>query len=167
MTLDQALADARATFPNFPDEAFTLWLDDRIRQNGWPPSGIEWAGFLDGKPIDYWQSLMWQRSTVTLTPEDLSSNGINLVTQLIEAASGVKNIMARYIPNTAERFISCLTYIRANATTPGVVLLHRSEDGMSIIDGNHRIAALMAFQGQFSGEIPPLPIEAWVATPPS
>jgi hypothetical protein len=44
MTLDEALADARNTFPAFPDDAFVLWLDDRIRSNGWPPAGIEWGG---------------------------------------------------------------------------------------------------------------------------
>lgn len=166
MTLDQALADARTTFANFPEEAFTLWLDDRIRQNGWPPSGPEWAGFLDGRPIPYWQALRWQRASVTLTPDDLTPTGFALVTQLVQAADGTKNIMASYIPNTAERFMSCLRYIKDNATTPGVILLHRTEVGVSIIDGNHRVAALLAFQACIPGGAPPLTVEAWVAVPP-
>lgn len=40
---DEALADARrVTFPNFHEPVFTLWLNDRIRQNGWPTAGLEW-----------------------------------------------------------------------------------------------------------------------------
>ena len=73
MTLTEALADARNTFPNFPKEVFTLWLDDRIKQNGWPPEGIEWQGFLFGESPDYWKSLEWAKQIVTLRPEGMAS----------------------------------------------------------------------------------------------
>ena len=163
MTLDEELADARVTFPNFPEEVFTLWLDDRIRQNGWPPAGIEWSGFFEGQPIAYWQSLQWRRERLTLTFEELTPTTFMIVMQLVEAAIGKSNMMSRYIPNTAERFMSCLGYVQSNETTPGVVILHRSDLGIFVIDGNHRIAALLAFQAGASLGTPPLPVEAWVA----
>lgn len=164
--LEQALASARNTFTNFPDEAFTLWLNDRVRENDWPPRGLEWEGFLFGKSINYWQTLQWQRHTLTLTPEELSSASYALAIQLIQAASGKSNQLSAYISNTAERFRSCLDYIQAHGTTPGVVLLLRNEDGISVIEGNHRIAALIAFQLLRPVDSPALSFEAWVATPP-
>jgi hypothetical protein len=164
VTLEEALADARATFPNFPEQIFTLWLDDRIRQNGWPPIGIEWAGFLDGKPITYWQSLLWHRAQVILRPEELSATAFSVVMQLVEAATGKSNMMSSYIPNTAERFNSCLQYILKNATTPGTIILHRSAMGTSIVEGNHRIAALLAAQSKMPPGSSLLPFDAWVAS---
>ena len=166
MTLDEALADARATFPKMPADAFTLWVDDRIRSNGWPPVGIEWAGFLDGKPLTYWQALEWQRESITLRPEELTPNAFSLVMQLVEAAQGRPNLMSQYIPNTAERFKSCLEYIQANGTTPNVILLLRASEGIVIIEGNHRIAALLAYQSQLPKGSSLLRVDAWVARPP-
>ena len=166
MTLDEALADARAVFPKMPSDAFTLWLDDRIRNNGWPPAGIEWAGFLDGKPISYWKELHWQSESVTLRPEELTPNAFSLVMQLIEAANGSSNLMSKYIPNTVERFKSCLEYVRMNKTTPGIILLLRASEGVAIIEGNHRVAALLAYQSLLPEGSPPLRMASWVAVPP-
>ena len=62
----QALIDAaRKTFPSFPNQVFELWLDDRVREKGWPPQGIEWWSFLAGESIEYWQALTWSRELVT------------------------------------------------------------------------------------------------------
>jgi hypothetical protein len=141
-------------------------LNDRIQSNGWPPAGIEWAGFLDGKPLSYWKALKWQKESVTLRSEELTPSGFSLVMQLIEAANGYSNLMSKYIPNTVDRFKSCLEYVRMNGTTPGVILLLRTSEGTAIIDGNHRIAALLAYQSLLPEGTAPLRMASWVASPP-
>ncbi|MDX2220312.1 MAG: hypothetical protein SF172_14950 [Burkholderiales bacterium] len=163
--MDEALADARAVFSSFPEPIFDLWLDDRIRQSGWPPNGIDWNGYLDGRTIAYWQALNWMRTRTSVKVEELSHNSLALVGQITAAAAGVANAVSCYIPNTAERFRSCLQFIQQNATTPGTVILHRSEAGLFIVDGNHRIAALLAVQSQLSTSASPLLFDAWIATP--
>ena len=167
MTLTEALADARNTFPNFPEEVFTLWLDDRIKQNGWPPEGIEWQGFLFGKSPDYWKSLEWNKQFVSLRPEGMASKSLMLVMQIIEAGRGTKNLLSTYIPNTSERFKSALSFIKEHATTPGTPLLLSTEDGIEVVDGNHRVAALLAVQNQLPAGTTELPLSVWLAKPPS
>jgi hypothetical protein len=163
MTLDEALADARNTFSAFPEDAFVLWLDDRIRSNGWPPIGIEWEGFLYGKPISFWQGLKWHQEVLSIRPEDLTQTAFDLIMQIIQAGTGQRNLMSWYIPKTADRFKSCLAYVRTNTTVPGTILLLRDLDGLYVIDGNHRIAALLAVQSELPSGYAPLSFSAWVA----
>lgn len=164
MTLEQALLDARATFPNFPEAAFKLWLDDRIRSNGWPPAGIEWQGFLCGKPLSVWQTLQWTLERITVGPDDLAKTSFDLIMEIIEAGLGRTNLISQYIPDTAERFYSCLECVKSKGTTPGTVLLLRSAKGYDVIDGSHRMAAFLAVQNKLPVNSPELFIDAWIAT---
>jgi len=165
MNLSEALADARCTFPNFPDEVFTLWLEDRVKQSGWPPEGIEWQGFLFGQSPEYWKSLQWSKLTLTVSPELMASKSFSLAMHIIEAGKGTKSILSAYIPNTADRFKSALSFVTENATTPGTPLLLLAQDGIEVIDGNHRIAALLAVQSHMPIGTPDLPFTAWLAKP--
>ena len=84
--------------------------------------------------------------------------------QIAEAgAKGRKNLLATYIPNTAQRFKSCVDFIRSNGVTPGTILLLHGDQGYDVIDGNHRVAALLVLQSQVDTEAPAKPVEAWVA----
>lgn len=165
MNLEDAFAHSRMIFPSFPEEVFTLWLEDRIRSNGWPPCGPEWLGFLFGESITFWQNLHWEERTMTLGVADLAPRSKMLVSQIFEAGIGRKNLMADYIPNTAERFLSCVQFICDNNSVPGKILLLASHDGYEVIDGNHRIAALLTVQSQFSAKGTLLPLQAWLALP--
>ena len=69
-----------------------------------------------------------------------------LVMQIIEAGKGTKNLLSTYIPNTSERFKSAVSFIKEHATTPGTPLLLSTVDGIEVVDGNHRVAALLATQ---------------------
>ena len=167
MTLDEALASARLTFPGFPTEVFKTWLDDRIKQNGWPPSGIEWEGFLLGRSVREWQSFIWQRERLSITFSDLSETANNTVRLLISAgALGQNNIMSAYIPNTKQRFASVLEYLKDQHCLPGTIVLLRSAGKFYIIEGNHRIAALLALPhlGSPFNTLTDAPVEAWVAS---
>jgi hypothetical protein len=164
MTLEQALSDARATFPNYPEEIFHLWLDDRIRSNGWPPIGSEWDGFLFGKSISDWQTFTWHQEYLFLTECDLTETSFSLVLQITDAGvNGTNNLVSNYIPDVIERFNSCVEYIRSNNSTPGKILLLRCGRVYHVVDGNHRVAALLALQSQTSPFETIGPVLAWVA----
>lgn len=166
MNLQLAFTDARLTFPNFPEEIFALWFDDRIRHNGWPPNGPEWAGFLCGRDVTTWQQVVWAKESVLIDPVALSTSAFECVKLIIEAAlGGQDNVMARYIPDTKQRFSSSLSFIQKNGVPPGIVLLLAGVDGYDIIDGNHRIAALLANWGQARLVQSPT-LKAWIASLP-
>ena len=167
MTLDEDLASARLTFPGFPTEVFETWLDERIKQCGWPPSGFEWKGFLLSRSVSEWQSFIWQRERLSITFSDLSETANSTVWQLISAcALGENNIMSAYIPDTKQRFASVLEYLKDKHCLPGTVVLLRSAGKLDIIEGNHRIAALLALPhlGSPFNTLTVAPVEAWVAS---
>lgn len=162
----QAFADARSTFPNFPEEIFQIWFDDRIRHNGWPPNGPEWEGFLFGRNISSWQQVIWTKDSVALAPNHLSTTAFKSIVLIADAALGNRaNLMSKYIPDSKKRFTSSLCYIRENGAPPGTVLLLSGVDGYEIVDGNHRVAALLANWSQ-TDQSKPVVIDAWVARHP-
>lgn len=166
MTLDEALADARRMFANFPPEVFTGWLDPCIRHHGWPPRGFEWQGFLFGLPLGFWQSVHWQQqSGIALRPEELGHKSAQLSQLITEAAAGRRNLLSEHMPDTATRFRRALAHVTAHGTTPGLPLLLVLPEGVEVIDGSHRIAALLAWQAGLPTSAPPPRLSAWVARP--
>jgi hypothetical protein len=163
MNLPQAFANARSTFPNFPEEIFRLWLDDRICHSGWPPNGPEWEGFLFGRCISRWQQVVWEKDSFAIAPDSLSSTAFTFIRLIVDAAVGDReNVMSMYIPDSKDRFNSALSYVQKNGVLPGTVLLLEGADGYDIVDGNHRIAALLANWSQTS-QVQPPNVNAWVA----
>jgi hypothetical protein len=156
---------SRAFFSRFPEEVFSLWLDDRIRSNGWPPSGIEWAGFLSGRSPEEWQGFSWTKRMVTLSPSDLSSTSLNIAVQMFEAHILQQgNLLSAYIPDSKTRFEGLRQFIAQNARLPAPLILLRSAGGYDVIDGNHRVAAMLSL-GMTGGACAffPQAFEAWIA----
>jgi hypothetical protein len=166
MTLDEALADARRVFPNFPPELFTLWLDPCIRHHGWPPRGFAWDGFLFSLPLAFWQSVRWQEdSGLVLQPGQLGHKSAQLSRLITEAGSGQRNLLSQHMPDTGQRFRTALAHVEREATTPGRPLLLVLPEGIEVIDGSHRVAALLAAQARQPLQAP-LRFTAWVGRPP-
>lgn len=166
MTLKEALASARATFPNFPPDVFSLWFDDRIKQSGWPPSGLEWEGFFLGRSVKSWQAYAWQRDTVQLRAQQFSTSALRTLMLIIEAGVyGRENWITAYIPNTVERFISSVNYIKTDGKVPGTLVLLRGADGYEVVEGNHRVAALLylSVQNQLRSLGDVASADVWVA----
>jgi len=164
---DQASTLARSTLPLFPQEVFDLWLYDRIKQNGWPPSGIEWEGFLFGESLDFWGQLKWSKEKVALSADKLSATS-RRTAELLHEASVLKqsNIMSHYIPNTRERFASVMAYALEHQALPGTLILLKREGSYDVVEGNHRVAVLLGLQSiQGHPNVPAIgEVEAWVAS---
>lgn len=158
--------EVRKTFPLFPEEVFQLWLDDRVRQNGWPPSGFEWQGFLFGMPITYWQQLKWTKQLVILNTYNLSETANTTANQIIEVSVfNMQNIISTYIPNTRKRFISILRYAQKYQRLPEPIILLQRDDLFDVVEGNHRVSVLLTLQKLNGVNGAPLveDVVAWVA----
>jgi hypothetical protein len=164
---DQASALARSALPLFPPEVFDLWLNDRIKQNGWPPSGIEWEGFLFDEPLDFWGQLKWSKERVALNADKLSKRS-RRTAELLYEASVLKqdNILSQYIPNTRERFASVMAYALQHQALPGTLVLLQRDGSYDVVEGNHRAAVLLGLQSiQGHPNVPAIgKVEAWVAS---
>ena len=137
---------ARETFDNFPEEIFELWLDDRIKAKGWPPSGLEWRSFLYDKSIEYWQDVTWKKAKITFSFKDFSDISQKTITDLIDTnVYGINNKFTYYIKDSKPRFTSCFNFIQKNKKLPNTVLLLKEQNFYHIVDGNHRLSALFLF----------------------
>lgn len=163
---DQSIINAKLTLSNVPDEVFELWLNDRIRQNGWPPLGYEWEGFLCGESLQYWSTLSWKKVAIQLTSHYLSYTSRCITHQIYEASVlNKENAISMYIPNTRERFSAIVTYALQHKTIPGTLVLLKRNDVFDIVDGNHRVSALIYLQTiEDLSYIPKIfEVQAWVA----
>ncbi|RRR98863.1 hypothetical protein EIP75_23875 [Aquabacterium soli] len=165
-TPEQTFAIAKLALPSVPDEVFALWLNDRIRQNGWPPEGDEWEGFLFGESLHFWSQLKWSKRRVSLTAEALSLASRRTAMLLYEASVlKQENIMSHYIPNTRERFASVMAYAIEHQALPSTIVLLERNGRFDVIEGNHRVAVLLGLQSvkDHLGVPNIQEVEAWVA----
>lgn len=164
--MDVLINAARKTFSHFPEQVSSHWLDDRVREKGWPPRGEEWWSFLAGEPVSFWQALTWNLTLIPLNAGELTQESWNTIHAMLEVSlQGKKNAISSYLPDTAARFNSLLSYVREHRTIPHPVILLKKESGFHIVDGHHRIAVVLALQyAPNSLSLAPAEIEAWVAS---
>lgn len=155
---------AREALPNIPEEAFSLWLDGRIKACGWPPYGKEWQNFLCNYPLDFWQNLHWRKDAIPLTYNMLAPVSQEHVRGLIDTnINGNRNAYTEYIPDSEQRFKSIMRYVLENKALPGTLVLLAENGLYQVIEGCHRVSVLVAMQ-QFEGSQPLCPphVTAWV-----
>lgn len=147
-----------------PDEVFELWIKPLVESDGWPftrldrsGTGSLWRQYLGGHSLDKISKLRWQRQDVTGLFAALLPKEKQLISALAtEYVTGIKRISGN-VRNGLARFNRARQYIRAFRTLPKpIVVIH---DGlfMSVMDGNHRLAALIAENLPLATRIP-----AWV-----
>lgn len=136
---------ARRFFPNIPEEIFSLWLDDRIKANGWPPTTEIWRNVLRQKPIRFWKNLRWTKESLNLDITDFTPNSIELVRLIIDAAfKGYKNQISEYMGNeSVKKLFHIMRYLQDHKQIPNPIILFRSGQLYELVDGCHRISALV------------------------
>lgn len=162
----EPLREARDLFPNFPDEIFTLWLDGRVRRNGWPPKTPTWRLALRKRSIRYWQSVRWEERKLALDSLDFARPAQRIIDGLIEAYEHHRPT-AYCVPDSQRRLRDVLAYIDTHRCLPSKVLLLHELHRYEIVDGSHRLAMYFALRARGWGHDQLLPEqEAWVACVP-
>ena len=132
-----------------PDEIFYMWLEPIAENLGWPfnsprdsTEDTAWYYILMKAKLDYWVKTKWELSLMdfdAIAFTNLSKFGFNSILQRCE--KGRPTIIANLV-NCEERFRACADYIRLHNEIPApIIVLIRN--GIEIIDGSHRIAALL------------------------
>jgi hypothetical protein len=113
-----------------------------------------------------WKSVTWEKETVTC---DLTS-----LTQ--KARTDVSNIIADFNAGTADastkkRVAQPWIYIRDHGVFPRSLVTMKKVDGLSLIDGSHRMAAFEIVQGLTDAQLAEMGVsrpartqEVWVGT---
>jgi Ribosomal protein L7/L12 dimerisation domain len=169
-----SLADIKNDLPLWPDEVIKLWLvylANRARgDTGWPPPDpLEyhpWAFILGFRPLPWWREVTWKREKTDCSFSNLCQGTKTIVARMLaEKANGTID------EETGTRFKKAADYILKNGGFKEPPIAMRLADGLSILDGNHRISAFCGVQEE-SAEIlekrglrkPAQEQELWIGT---
>jgi hypothetical protein len=141
---------AQVDLPNFPAELLENWLGTFLQSEGWPPilgsDGVptdRWRYLLSRRSLSYWQSVMWHQEQRELAQSELEPRSLATILSLIDGyINGATNMFTEQIDDGKQRFGSLLNYTMANGTMPVPPVLISEEQGLTVMDGNHRISAL-------------------------
>jgi hypothetical protein len=143
------LADIKADLPNWPDDVIDQWLlklANRGADTGWPPPeplGVHaWKYLLGGRPLSWWKNVTWKLEDHDLEFDVLSGDSKLIVSDMI--GEHVNDLPSRYPvgPGSKTRFLSAMRHLTVHGTLPRAPVVMRLEDGLSVLDGNHRVTAL-------------------------
>ena len=162
--MEPVLAQARQDLPSVPEEVFQLWLDECIHAHGWPPVGSAWERSLAGISLEYLQSLRWVKDYVALNPADLGPRSLDRAVRILDAnVHGKENEVIGSIADSPKRFASIWEFINSNSTLPVPLVMVSTLEGYEVVEGHHRIAAMLwtgaqkRKEGFFPGQV-----QAWI-----
>lgn len=166
------IADIKERLPNWPDEVIGEWLLYFANDVGWPPpepfGDHRWGPLLGNRPLSWWNEVTWAAEDVDCNFDRLSASTKLRVSQII---TDIQQGKADEV--TSRRYKHPFKYIMENAKFPNPMLAMRAADGLSFIDGHHRMAAFTDLQkipdAQFEnrGWKKPSPIQTvWIGTHP-
>lgn len=152
------VAALKETLPNFPAEVLEEWLLPYALSEGWPPapSGSaalsgRWRYLLKNQPLDYWRSMEWSMVERHVSIHDLDSEFQKIMVQMVLGAiQGQFNLYSSQIKDLTPRFNRIKEHFSQFGTHPKPPALLAEPHGLTIADGNHRMAAYLYCYGYFN-----------------
>ena len=133
-----------------PNEVFDLWITPNIPAYGWPFSsatqsveGTLREAYFAERSLEWWAAASWSR-------QSFGSDQISFCPISMQRATWILDSVVRgwYSPtwnihNTHERFWRCMSYIERHGKLPAPLICVSMPEGMDVVDGHHRLAALL------------------------
>jgi hypothetical protein len=143
-----SVEDIKKDLPAWPDDVIEQWLKYFANEPdcGWPPPDPlgehRWKRLLGGKPLSWWKQVTWEKKKVLCRLDDLAAKAKADVSDIIDAWNdGTADA------TTKKRVAQPWVHIKNNGVFPRALVTMQRTDGMSLIDGSHRMAAFVMFQG--------------------
>jgi hypothetical protein len=147
--------------PNTPEEVIDIWLRPHSTREGfgWPPKpDSDWRYVLrEQNGFEYLKSLTWQKKTIEISPDIFVKEDLDIVVGLFKAHVLKHQNMFSNMSDSIERIENCCSYLKEHGVFPRPVILEETAHGFKILDGNHRILAMMYLYGYFNVESPEVP----------
>lgn len=136
---------------------------------GWPPAtfmGIPlepvWQNRLRGQSLNYWRVVTWHAVTRHIRLEDLHPVHRQAVVDTVRAAiDGERNAITSKVVDLVPRFSRIMSYLATHRRLPRAPVFWLARDGLTILDGHHRMAAYFYARGEISTRV-----SAHLPTPP-
>jgi hypothetical protein len=137
-----SLADIKNDLPSWPDGVISQWLFHLANRDdtGWPPpeplGHHPWAFIFGFRPLSWWREVTWKREKTDCGFSNLCQGTKAIVQRMLtEKATGTID------EETKTRFKKASDYILKNSGFEEPPIAMRLADGLSILDGNHRMTA--------------------------
>jgi hypothetical protein len=167
-----SVAEIKNDLPDWPDDVIEQWLHYFANESdcGWPPpeplGSHRWNGLLGGKPLSWWKNVAWEKQTVTCDLASLTEKARKDVSDIVaEMNAGTADT------STKKRVAQPWIYIKDNGVFPRALVTMKKADGLSLIDGSHRMAAFELIQSLTDAQFAELKVdrpareqEVWVGT---
>jgi hypothetical protein len=156
----------KSIFPKMPQEVFGLWIAPHISVYGWPfvsvkdsLSGTSWQSFFLGRSLEHWANLDWQLSSITPSETVLFADTIWRIEGIVGYCAYGRRTSQSNIHETEKRFLACASFIKEHRKFPCPIVGIARPDCIELIDGHHRMAALLYLGGPKG-----TPIPTWIAS---
>ena len=150
----QHLANIRNSLPDWPDDLREHWLSPEADRKGWPPhQGSDWRYAIGPeRDLAYLQRLSWTRVSQEITPDLFAVQSRDLLVGMFRGYyyRDPSESAFAYFDGGRERFEGLTRFILESGRFPWSPALELRSDGLVILDGFHRILALLYLSGFFS-----------------
>jgi hypothetical protein len=136
---------ARRWFPKMPEELFSLWFDERIEVNGWPPTSRAWHQVLCYKTLQFWQNLNWKKREFDLAGVQFGAETLRVVNGLIRSNMLGETNELTQIRDSSLRTVSIMDFVQKNKRLPGTLIFIEDNRVFEIVEGCHRLAIFCRF----------------------
>jgi hypothetical protein len=148
------LATIKTDLPDWPDDVIDQWLlklANRGPDTGWPPpedlNGHAWRYILGCRSLAWWKNVTWTLEELDFDYAALSLGTKRIVNAMIDGHINDKPNLYSSMPDSMTRFQAVGRYIAKHGVFPKPPVAIRLVDGLSVLDGNHRVAAFCACRG--------------------
>jgi hypothetical protein len=142
-----SVADIKNDLPGWEDDVIEQWLHYFANESdgGWPPpeplGDHRWSRLLGGKPLSWWKKVTWKKERLKC----------DLAGFTPRARTGVNEILAEMISGFADettrrRVLTPYKHIMDEGVFPRLLVTMKRPEGLSILDGSHRMAAFEMLQ---------------------
>lgn len=142
---------AKAMLPNMPEEVFSTRLSPIIREhNSWPYKNIfsshpslQWSQYFGLFTLNDISHCLWRKITLCFDMTCLDPLSNRTIEILIK--KHVHNFDAAWqfnIRNSKVRFFGFVELINRTRSIPAPIIGINTDDGLRVLDGNHRLSAL-------------------------
>jgi len=151
-----------------PEEVFDLWIRPGVEEHGWsflstpePLTGNRLQRLCNGSSLNDWIVLDWNLSSLPVTESIFHPQTVARAEAIIGHCVRNEQTATANLHDTKERFRACASFIEINRRVPQPVIAVGLPMGFEIVDGNHRLAALvhLGFGGSYR-------IPAWLGFAP-
>lgn len=142
---------AKSMLPKMPDEVFETWLLPIIRDhNSWPyrtifsphPS-LQWRQYFGLFTLNDISNCLWHRMNLTFDMSCLDPISNRTIDILIKKhVYNLETTVRLNVRNSKMRFFEFVEFIERTRSIPATIIGINTDNGLRILDGNHRLSAL-------------------------